>query len=129
MEDFHIFIKQNCIKLIVLHTNLSPNKFVVPCFILFILAFIFVSNTAKAQEKQDRHLEDTHGVVQSMSGHLMNVFGEMETSKDSTLIKSVPITIAKTEPSSNSTKPEEETLSFNFLYFIIQKFKVTDIVD
>lgn len=30
---------------------------------------------------------------------------------------------------SSSEKPEEDPLSFNFLYFIIQKFKVSDIVE
>ena len=30
---------------------------------------------------------------------------------------------------SSSEKPEEDPLSFNFLYFIIQKFKISDIVD
>lgn len=33
-----------------------------------------------------------------------------------------------TKPSS-SEKTEEDPLSFNFLYFIIQKFKISDIVD
>ena len=28
-----------------------------------------------------------------------------------------------------STKTEEDALSFNFLYYIIQKFKISDIVD
>jgi hypothetical protein len=27
------------------------------------------------------------------------------------------------------TKPEEDALSFNFLYYIIQKFKISDIVE
>ncbi len=30
---------------------------------------------------------------------------------------------------SSSEKTEEDPLSFNFLYFIIQKFKISDIVD
>ena len=33
-----------------------------------------------------------------------------------------------TKPSSNE-KAEEDPLSFNFIYFIIQKFKISDIVD
>jgi len=33
-----------------------------------------------------------------------------------------------TKPSSND-KAEEDPLSFNFIYFIIQKFKISDIVD
>ncbi len=40
--------------------------------------------------------------------------------------KNKPDTSAK--PSSNE-KTEEDPLSFNFLYFIIQKFKISDIVD
>ncbi len=35
-----------------------------------------------------------------------------------------------TEPSKNSaSKTENDALSFNFLYFIIQKFKISDIVE
>ncbi|MBL7878160.1 MAG: hypothetical protein JNL53_21010 [Cyclobacteriaceae bacterium] len=29
----------------------------------------------------------------------------------------------------SGTKPEEDALSFNFLYYIIQKFKISDIVE
>lgn len=33
------------------------------------------------------------------------------------------------KPSSSSVDKSEDPLSFNFLYFIIQKFKISDIVD
>lgn len=33
------------------------------------------------------------------------------------------------KPSSSSVDKPEDPLSFNFLYFIIQKFKISDIVD
>lgn len=37
---------------------------------------------------------------------------------------------AKTsEPAKAASKNEEDALSFNFLYYIIQKFKISDIVD
>ncbi len=37
---------------------------------------------------------------------------------------------SKSESSKNSaTKPEDDALSFNFLYYIIQKFKISDIVE
>jgi hypothetical protein len=37
---------------------------------------------------------------------------------------------AKTaEPAKAPSKTEEDALSFNFLYYIIQKFKISDIVD
>jgi hypothetical protein len=37
---------------------------------------------------------------------------------------------AKTDAQNKATeKTEEDPLSFNFLYFIIQKFKISDIVD
>ncbi|MBP9926376.1 MAG: hypothetical protein KBF45_10310 [Cyclobacteriaceae bacterium] len=32
-------------------------------------------------------------------------------------------------PKAVGTKPEEDALSFNFLYYIIQKFKISDIVE
>lgn len=34
-----------------------------------------------------------------------------------------------TQKTSASKTPEEEALSFNFLYYIIQKFKISDIVE
>jgi hypothetical protein len=114
--------------LIVSHTNRPPNKFVF-CYSFLMVVFFFVVNTAQAQEKQDNHLDDSHGVIQNMGGHLMHVFKDTETVRDSTASKSIPVTVAKTEHNGSNTKPEEETLSFNFLFFIIQKFKVTDIID
>ena len=37
---------------------------------------------------------------------------------------------SKSESSKNSAiKPEDDALSFNFLYYIIQKFKISDIVE
>lgn len=34
-----------------------------------------------------------------------------------------------TEPAKAAAKNEEDALSFNFLYYIIQKFKISDIID
>lgn len=129
MEDLHIFILQNCIKLIVSHTSCPHTLVVVSYYRFFVVALLFMGNMAHAQEKQDSQFDDSHGVIQNLGGHLMNVFKEAETVKDSTLSKSSLFTEAKAEQQSSDTKPEEETLSFNFLYFIIQKFKVTDIID
>lgn len=44
---------------------------------------------------------------------------------------SVSVKAAKTRASKKSSddKKEEDALSFNFLYYIIQKYKISDIVD
>ena len=57
-------------------------------------------------------------------------------SKDSVMIHNKPSLItttpAKSKPSEHKTadsKEEDDALSFNFLYYIIQKFKISDLID
>ncbi len=47
------------------------------------------------------------------------------------VVPSVNTKTAKPEPHKNSRKErdEEETLSFNFLYYMFQKFKMSDLID
>jgi hypothetical protein len=75
---------------------------------------------------------------------------ELNLIDDKTLLMEVDVKASKTQPAhevsapavnnsknksdsgakpSSSEKTEEDPLSFNFLYFIIQKFKISDIVD
>ncbi len=57
--------------------------------------------------------------------------GKANSQKDQPVISPSTIkTKGKTsESSKTNTKTEEDALSFNFLYYIIQKFKISDIVD
>jgi hypothetical protein len=49
-----------------------------------------------------------------------------DTSRDSVFQKSSPAFLKKAE---NKPQPEEDILSYNFLYYLIQRFKSSDIVD
>ena len=59
------------------------------------------------------------------------------TFRDSAMVHDKPAFIAITpsksktseHKSSNNSKEEEDALSFNFLYYIIQKFKISDLID
>lgn len=57
--------------------------------------------------------------------------GKSNNSKEQTIIPAPTKAKVKTpEPTKTpATKTEEDALSFNFLYYIIQKFKISDIVD
>ncbi|MEQ1584773.1 MAG: hypothetical protein ABL895_02770 [Cyclobacteriaceae bacterium] len=56
--------------------------------------------------------------------------GKSTLQKDQTIIAPVPTKPkGKNSESAKASKTEEDALSFNFLYYIIQKFKISDIVD
>ncbi len=94
--------------------------------ILFSVSIL--SNTQLlAQEKQDFPNGENIELNQPPDGHIV-LNKEKEVVHDSVAIKPNPIGRGKAD-AANKAKPEEEALSFNFLYFIIQKFKVSDIVD
>lgn len=63
--------------------------------------------------------------VRSSSGTTAQSF-RGDSTRVSTASKSKPNEEGK---SRNNAKKEEDALSFNFLYYIIQKFKISDIVD
>ena len=84
-----------------------------------------------AQEKQDFPNEDHYrpGDEQHLDGHTINK--DKEAVRDTLIAKpvSTAITRPKSEGAANPKKAQEETLSFNVLYFIIQKFKVSDMIN
>jgi negative regulator of genetic competence, sporulation and motility len=106
-------------------------------FALFLALSVYAS-AAVAQEEG-----------QSVSGiQELNSHPDLNLNEDKTLIQDVDAKASKAQPGnketnntiSNANKPkadaqktadksEEDPLSFNFLYFIIQKFKISDIVD
>ena len=112
--------------------NFSP-------FLIFLFAFgILAGLTADAQEV-DPVNNDEKEIKEELSSH-----PELNLHEDKTLISEPeqkatlnhPITKEAT-PSAKTTRPksnpekdeDEDALSFNFLYYIIQKFKYSDIVD
>jgi hypothetical protein len=108
-------------------------------FLIFLFALgILAGFTAHAQEV-DPVNNDEKEIKEELSSH-----PELNLNEDKTLIvepeqKSTlnhPVS-KETTPSAKTTKPksnpekdeDEDALSFNFLYYIIQKFKYSDIVD
>lgn len=58
--------------------------------------------------------------------------GKSSSNREQPVINQAPLKTKgkSSEPTkSNYSKTEEDALSFNFLYYIIQKFKISDIVD
>jgi hypothetical protein len=111
--------------------NFSP-------FLIFLFALgILAGFTAHAQEVDPANTDEKE-IKEELSHH-----PELNLNEDKTLIaepeqKSTNHPAAKeTAPSAKTTKPksnpekdeDEDALSFNFLYYIIQKFKYSDIVD
>jgi hypothetical protein len=92
--------------------------------------FFFLAVPAMAQERQDVPNEDnrnSYELNQTLDSHGSTV---RDNHRDSISVK--PLVIAKPkspEASNTKNKTQEEPLSFNFLYYIIQKFKGSDVVD
>jgi hypothetical protein len=95
--------------------------------LLFLIFFLAIP--AMAQERQDLPGEDNRNpyeVNQTLDSHGSTVRDQ----RDSLSVK--PLAIAKPkspEASNTKNKTQEEPLSFNFLYYIIQKFKGSDVVN
>jgi hypothetical protein len=109
--------------------------------VLFLAAsFITVSTNAQDEGQSNPEVQD-----------LNQQHPELNLNDDKTLLVDVDAKASKTQPvnlegganatannnknKSDNAKPsanektEDDPLSFNFLYFIIQKFKISDIVD
>ncbi len=95
--------------------------------VIVFLVSILSTTQLLAQEKQDFPNGENIELNQPPDGHIVSI-KEKEVVLDSLAIKPNPIGSGKAD-AANKAKPEEDALSFNFLYFIIQKFKVSDIVD
>jgi hypothetical protein len=129
---FHIFNPANLHKLVGSHNNLSAfNALKISGSLLFIV-FLFMGSPSLAQEKQDFPNEENYRPGDGGS-HLdgQSINKEKEAVRDTLMAK--PATTAASRPKSegatNPKKAQEETLSFNVLYFIIQKFKVSDMIN
>jgi hypothetical protein len=85
-----------------------------------------VDDNAKGQDELNPHMDSP--INSSTSASSSTVIKEKENYRDSVSVK--PAMATKNKPDSSAQKKtEEETLSFNFLYFIIQKFKVSDMMN
>ena len=93
----------------------------------FAILVLLAGKPAMSQERQDfPNDERSHLENQSADSH-NHIIRERENVRDTATVKQVvtPAVKPKTEPK----KKEEEPLSYNFLYYIIQKFKGSDVVD
>lgn len=95
--------------------------------ILFV-AFLHVSIFSFAQEKQVNPTDELSRIDELNQGldSYHSTLRAKESQRDSVAVKSISSNI-RMDAAKN--KVEEETLSFNFLYFIIQKFKVSDLIN
>jgi hypothetical protein len=96
-----------------------------------LIVFVFLTVSATAQEQPDFPSEDNRNpyeVNQTLDSHGNIV---RENHRDSLTVKPLVINRPKTAEATttNKTKTQDEPLSFNFLYYIIQKFKGSDVVD
>lgn len=109
-----------------------------PLYFIVFFGFVFLnSSTTFGQESSSNPLENIESVKaqQYTEGHdnVKNVTSSSyrSTSSDTTYLN---LQVAQEEEareaqSSEAKENEEDVLSFNFLYYIIQKFKMSDIVD
>lgn len=95
----------------------------------FTLALLFLSLAAMAQENPGFPNDDNRNPYES--NQTLDSHGNMRDShRDSVVVK--PLLAIKpkvNEAAANKPKTQEEPLSFNFLYYIIQKFKGSDVAD
>ena len=78
------------------------------------------------QEHPELNLNDDKTLLMEVDAKATKNQSPTHEGSTNTAVKNKSDNAAK--PSS-SEKTEEDPLSFNFLYFIIQKFKISDIVD
>ena len=105
---------------------------------IFTMLLLMLITPAFTQERNGFGHDETYKAQDELNvgidGHLTNPPTNLTKEKEG--IKDSVSVIVKPTSSINSKaetppqkKDEEETLSFNFLYFIIQKFKVSDIIN
>jgi hypothetical protein len=115
--------------LIASHNNQSViSGFAASGLVLTLFFFTSIPQTF-AQEKSDR-TDDMPGNPNYELSQFSDSHAAKEMVKDSINVKPTAIGArARVEAVNTKSKSEEETLSFNFLYFIIQRFKVSEITD
>ena len=96
------------------------------------LTLLLLSGSAFAQESSGFPNDDNRNpyeVNQTLDSH-GNIIRERDALRDSIPAKPIIAVKPKTsEAAANKNKTQEEPLSFNFLYYIIQKFKGSDVTD
>ena len=89
----------------------------------------FTAEDMKGQDELNPHMDSPANSANTAGSNNSNSINkEKESYRDTVSVKPATGPRSKPDPSVQK-KTEEETLSFNFLYFIIQKFKVSDMMN
>ena len=105
---------------------------------LLFLAASFYGTRSNAQEDgqtgtEVQELNQQHPELNLSDDKTLLMETDVKASKGQTSTRETGQANLKNKPEGatkpSSEKTEEDPLSFNFLYFIIQKFKISDIVD
>ncbi len=105
--------------------------------VLFLALFLlgFKSNAQDEQPSQEViELNQQHPELNLNDDKTLLMDADVKASKgpnsrDTNVPATAPVKGKPDNKPSSGEKTEEDPLSFNFLYFIIQKFKISDIVD
>jgi hypothetical protein len=107
---------------------------------VFFIAFLVLFSYSAQSQEESQNGQPVEELKELNASH-----PELNLDEDKTLIleadhkantspaglakEAIPTKGAKTKEATKVEKEEEDALSFNFLYYIIQKFKIGDIVD
>ncbi|MFM7857398.1 MAG: hypothetical protein ACKO96_37130 [Flammeovirgaceae bacterium] len=103
-------------------------------FVVFLFAFAaLLAMPAQAQENHPESADEMKELKELTTSH-----PELKLDEDKTLLTEpeakplIPVNNKENQgrqPKGKNEKEEDDVLGFNFLYYIIQKFKISDIVD
>jgi negative regulator of genetic competence, sporulation and motility len=110
-------------------------KHISPVFAVFLFAFAALfALSAQAQENHPESADEMKELKELTTSH-----PELKLDEDKTLLTEPEVkpTVSPVnnkeaqgrQPKAKNEKEEDDALGFNFLYYIIQKFKISDIVD
>lgn len=110
-----------------MHSTKSPS---LVGYVMVLVLFAFAVPAAAQEQSDFPHDENRnpYEAGQTLDSH-GNIIRERETQRDSTLAKPFVTVKPKSVEAASKPKNQEEPLSFNFLYYIIQRFKGADVVD
>jgi hypothetical protein len=133
-QFFHIFNVTNLHKLVGPHNNRKGINNLVFTGWVALMLFIFTPTLAQertgfGQDESYRAQDEFSATDSRVSNGPASIAKEKEAVRDTASGKPpAAIVNSKVEPGAPK-KQEDETLSYNLLYFIIQKFKVSEMVD
>lgn len=102
----------------------KPVVFIVGCFLLFSVSGAFAQEHSFGKEEQEHHINFESGL-----NHESETIHSKPASADTLTLYRPLITRPKPKQSEARNHEDEDALKFNFLYFIIQKFKFSDIIE